>query len=238
MAINDDGLWTHTKYGYSVPRRNGKNEIVAMRELYGLLNGEKILHTAHRTTTSHSASLRLTELLDALGYIEVQRMNKEKLAAGDYTNHYTYSKQFGLERVSVIGLGQCDFRTRSGKGGLGEGFDLLIIDEAQDFHEETEEAAAEAGTEDAAEARTDLQKEMLPEDIPLDALQVQILRSLLEGGDAAKIMKDNHLMPSIVADAINEAFFDEIGDTVLLCEGDLLSLVEDYIEDVENYLGG
>ncbi len=116
--------------------------------------------------------------------------------------------------------------------------DSLLIDEAQDFHEETEEAAAEAGTEDAAEARTDLQKEMLPEDIPLDALQVQILRSLLEGGDAAKIMKDNHLMPSIVADAINEAFFDEIGDTVLLCEGDLLSLVEDYIEDVENYLGG
>lgn len=140
MAINDDGLWTHTKYGYSVPRRNGKNEIVAMRELYGLLNGEKILHTAHRTTTSHSASLRLTELLDALGYIEVQRMNKEKLAAGDYTNHYTYSKQFGLERVSVIGLGQCDFRTRSGKGGLGEGFDLLIIDEAQEYTDDQQSA--------------------------------------------------------------------------------------------------
>ena len=142
LAINDDGLWVHTKYGYSVPRRNGKNEIVAMRELYGLLNGERILHTAHRTTTSHSASVRLTELLDALGYIEVQRMNKETLKKGEYTNHYTYSKQFGLERIHVLGElgGTCDFRTRSGKGGLGEGFDLLIIDEAQEYTDEQESA--------------------------------------------------------------------------------------------------
>ena len=26
LAYNEDGLWIHTKYGYSVPRRNGKNE--------------------------------------------------------------------------------------------------------------------------------------------------------------------------------------------------------------------
>ena len=60
----------------------------------------------------------------------------------------------------------------------------------------------------------------------------------MEGGDAAEIIKANHLMPSIAADAINEAFFDEIGDTVLLCEGDALALVEDYVEDIEQILGG
>ena len=140
LAVNKDGLWVHTKYGYSVPRRNGKNEIVAMRELFGMVNGEKILHTAHRTTTSHSASIRLTELLDALGYIEVQRKNKEKEKNKEYDKNYTYSKQFGLERVSIIGGGCCDFRTRSGKGGLGEGFDLLIIDEAQEYTDEQESA--------------------------------------------------------------------------------------------------
>lgn len=53
LAVNDEGLWVHTKVGYSVPRRNGKNEIIAMREMWGLQNNEKILHTAHRTTTSH-----------------------------------------------------------------------------------------------------------------------------------------------------------------------------------------
>lgn len=140
LAVNKDGLWTHTRYGYSVPRRNGKNEIVAMRELYGMIKGERILHTAHRTTTSHSASVRLTELLDMLGYVEVQRLNKGKQANGDYQKNYTFSKQFGLERVNVIGGGTCDFRTRSGKGGLGEGFDLLIIDEAQEYTDEQESA--------------------------------------------------------------------------------------------------
>ena len=53
LARNAEGLWVHTKFGYSVPRRNGKNEIAAIRELYGLQQGESILHTAHRTTTSH-----------------------------------------------------------------------------------------------------------------------------------------------------------------------------------------
>lgn len=38
LAINEDGLWTHTKFGYSVSRRNGKNEIVLMRELFDLKN--------------------------------------------------------------------------------------------------------------------------------------------------------------------------------------------------------
>ena len=39
LATNEENLWTHTKFGYSVPRRNGKNEIVAMREMYGLVKG-------------------------------------------------------------------------------------------------------------------------------------------------------------------------------------------------------
>lgn len=59
MAVNSDGLWVHTKFGYAVPRRNGKNEIVAIRELWGLQQGESILHTAHRTTTSRTAWERL-----------------------------------------------------------------------------------------------------------------------------------------------------------------------------------
>ena len=55
MAVDDDGLWVHSKFGLSVPRRNGKSEVDKMRELWGLFHGEHILHTAHRTTTKHSA---------------------------------------------------------------------------------------------------------------------------------------------------------------------------------------
>ena len=54
MAVDDDGLWVHSKFGLSVPRRNGKSEIDKMRELWGLFHGEHILHTAHRTA-KHSA---------------------------------------------------------------------------------------------------------------------------------------------------------------------------------------
>jgi phage terminase large subunit-like protein len=138
LAINNEGLWVHTKFGYSVPRRNGKNEVVAIREFYGLEHGERILHTAHRTTTSAAASRRLAALLDAAGYIEVTRLKKGET----YDKHYTYSKQMGLERIVILGEGggTIDFRTRSSKGGLGEGFDLLVIDEAQEYTDDQESA--------------------------------------------------------------------------------------------------
>ena len=130
LATNEDGLWVHPKYGYSVPRRNGKGEILTIRELYGLSIGEHILHTAHRTTTSSSASKRLAALLKAKGYEEILRPKKNEV----YVNAYTYSKQFGLERITLLDTGgSVDFRTRTSTGGLGEGFDLLIIDEAQEY---------------------------------------------------------------------------------------------------------
>ena len=44
-------------------------------------------------------------------------------------------------------------------------------------------------------------------------------------------------MPSMVADTINEALYDEIGDIVLECDGDSLTIVEDYLEDLEELTG-
>ena len=138
LAVNEEGLWVHTKFGYSVPRRNGKNEIVAIREIFGLINGERILHTAHRTTTSSAASKRVSSILNGMGYVEISRPKNGKT----YEKAYTFSKQFGLERIIILdkGGGSCDFRTRSSKGGLGEGFDLLVIDEAQEYTDDQESA--------------------------------------------------------------------------------------------------
>jgi len=130
LAVNDDKLWIHPKFGYSVPRRNGKGEILTIREMYGIEIGEHICHTAHRTTTSSSASKRLADLLKAKGYSEIFRPKKSEV----YSQAYTYSKQFGLERITLLDTGgSVDFRTRTSAGGLGEGFDLLIIDEAQEY---------------------------------------------------------------------------------------------------------
>lgn len=120
MAVRSDGLWTHSKFGYAVPRRNGKNEIVVMRELWGLLQGESIMHTAHRTSTSHSSWERLVRVLEESGY------KKDE--------DYTILRATGREKVDFIKSGgRVDFRTRTATGGLGEGFDLLVIDEAQEY---------------------------------------------------------------------------------------------------------
>lgn len=128
MAIREDGLWVHSRFGYSVPRQNGKNEIVSIRELYGLTRGEKLLHTAHRTATSHTAWERLCGLIAKAGY-------KEGF-------HYKTTKQFGLEHIEMLdgSGGVINFRTRSSKGGLGETYDTLIIDEAQEYTLDQESA--------------------------------------------------------------------------------------------------
>ncbi|MBQ6551682.1 MAG: TerB N-terminal domain-containing protein [Lachnospiraceae bacterium] len=74
--------------------------------------------------------------------------------------------------------------------------------------------------------------------VPLGDAEVRILQALLRGEPADGLLREARLMPSIAADTINEALFDMVGDTVLLCEDDRLSLVEDYIEDVLEILGG
>lgn len=126
LAVNDEDLWVHMKFGFSVPRQNGKNEVVAMRELEGLENGEKILHTAHRTTTSATAFNRLLAIMEEAGYEEDE--------------HFTKIKAIGREHIKLIGGGKIDFRTRTSTGGLGESFDLLVIDEAQEYTDDQESA--------------------------------------------------------------------------------------------------
>ena len=55
MAVEDD-LWVHQKFGYAIPRRNGKTEIVYMMEIWALEKGLNVLHTAHRISTSPDKS--------------------------------------------------------------------------------------------------------------------------------------------------------------------------------------
>lgn len=130
MAQNDEGLWTHQKYGYEVPRQNGKGEVLTMREFWGLVNNERICHTAHKTSTSHSAWARLVTLLTEAGYVELGRKKKnQKIPEKSFKS----TKQYGLEQIMLTNGGSIVFRTRTEAGGIGESFDCLIIDEAQEY---------------------------------------------------------------------------------------------------------
>lgn len=127
MAVEDDGLWVHQKFGYSIPRRNGKTEVVYIFELWALENGLSALHTAHRISTSHSSFEKLKKYLEDSGYVEGEDFNSIKAK--------------GQERLELYKSGGViQFRTRTSSGGLGEGFDLLVIDEAQEYTTEQESA--------------------------------------------------------------------------------------------------
>ena len=119
MAVNDDGIWTHTTFGYAVPRQNGKGEILIIRELRGLAYGERIIHTAHLVSTAHAAFEKLLRILDLIG------LEKGK--------DYFSIKAKGQEQIRLKQGGVIDFRTRTNTGGLGESYDLLVIDEAQEY---------------------------------------------------------------------------------------------------------
>lgn len=127
MAVDDDGLWVHQKFGYSLPRRNGKTEIIYMLELWALEHGLNVLHTAHRISTSHSSFEKMKKYLEKSGYKEGTDFNSIKAK--------------GQERLELYATGGViQFRTRTSSGGLGEGFDILVIDEAQEYTTEQESA--------------------------------------------------------------------------------------------------
>lgn len=123
MAVTPKGLWKHTKFGLAVPRQNGKNEVVLLRELWGLQHGERIIHTAHRTDTAHKAWERLLDRV-------------EKTDLGVESSY----KARGKEHIEITGGGKIEFRTRTNSGGLGESFDLLVYDEAQELTNEQDAA--------------------------------------------------------------------------------------------------
>ena len=72
--------------------------------------------------------------------------------------------------------------------------------------------------------------------LPLDAIHWHILNLLLQGESVHSYISAQHLMPTIVADTINEALFDEIGDNAIECDGDTLTIVEDYVDDVRSVI--
>lgn len=127
MAVDKKGLWVHQKFGYSIPRRNGKSELLYMLELWGLHQGLNILHTAHRISTSHSSFEKVKRYLEKMGYVDGE--------------DFTSIRAKGQERIALTNTeGVLQFRTRTSNGGLGEGFDIMIIDEAQEYTTEQESA--------------------------------------------------------------------------------------------------
>ena len=74
-------------------------------------------------------------------------------------------------------------------------------------------------------------------DVRLSREQRAFLILLLRKENWKAYLSERHLSVSILADEINDAFMEEIGDTILEMEADIPVIIEDYREDIENLLG-
>lgn len=82
--------------------------------------------------------------------------------------------------------------------------------------------------------------EILPEQTEsaagLDAIEVEFLQCLLQGKPYDALLREHGVMLSVLVDSINEKLFDQFADTVILFEGDVPELIEDYADELKGMI--
>ena len=109
--------------------------------------------------------------------------------------------------------------------------DSLLTEEEM----EAEEAAAAPASVPEERESAPAGEEAPP--LPLEPELRELLALALEGKPTKAWLSERHRMPTVAVDAVNEAFYDEIGDSVLEWDGEEITLAEDYREDVLRLLG-
>lgn len=130
LATNQHGKSLAGKVGLAVPRQNGKNAILEAVELFKMVvQGRRVLHTAHEVKTARKAFLRLASFFENAGqYPELAEM----VVQLRYGN--------GQEGILLNNGGSCEFLARSRGSGRGFTADDLVMDEAQELTDEHLEA--------------------------------------------------------------------------------------------------
>lgn len=130
LGLDAEGNYTTTSAGLAVPRQNGKNVCLEAREFYGLIvNGEKILHTAHQVRTAKKSFRRLMAMFTDKRFPEIQDTVKQIR----YTN--------GEESIELLNGGAIEFAARTKKAARGfDGISLVVYDEAQELTDDQVEA--------------------------------------------------------------------------------------------------
>lgn len=130
LGRDERDRFTALSCGLSVPRQNGKNAVIEVRELYGLVaTGEKFLHTAHEVKTARKAFLRLAS------YFEDERRHPE-LAEMVVSIRRTN----GQEGIYLDNGGTIEFSARSRGAARGFTVDTVVLDEAQELTDDQIEA--------------------------------------------------------------------------------------------------
>ena len=130
LGRDKSGKRNVTSAGLSLPRQNGKNVCLEAREFYGLVvDGERILHTAHQVRTSKKSFRRLAAMFTDKRHPEVTDIVKNIR----YTN--------GEECIELDNGGSIEFSARSRQAARGfDGISLVVYDEAQELMDDQVEA--------------------------------------------------------------------------------------------------
>lgn len=129
LTRDEDDKFAFTSCGLPIPRQNGKNAVLEMREWYGLcIIGEKILHTAHRVDTARKAFLRLVTFFENPEHPEIA----ELVVSIRRTN--------GQESITLANGGMIEFSSRVNGGSRGSTYDVVVFDEAQELTDDQMEA--------------------------------------------------------------------------------------------------
>ena len=140
MVLDDwlaetNGQWSGLTCGISVPRQNGKNVLLEVRELFGLVGrGERILHTAHEVKTAAKHFKRFKHFFG-----EKRNDPGAKFPALNALVEQVRNAN-GQEGIYLKNGGQIEFIARSKNSGRGFTVDVLVMDEAQEMSEDALEA--------------------------------------------------------------------------------------------------
>ena len=135
LSVDEHDLWSSLTCGLSCPRQNGKNAVLEVRELFGMVGrGEKILHTAHEVKTARKAFKRLQHFF---GRSVGDRSAKFPELNARVTELRNVN---GQEAIFLDNGGSVEIVARSKNSGRGFTADVLILDEAQEMSDEDLEA--------------------------------------------------------------------------------------------------
>lgn len=134
LAVKD-GRWASLTCGLAVPRQNGKNALIEIRELFGAVGlGERILHTAHEVKTHLKHFRRMKHFFGEKANDPGARY-PELNALVEHVRHVN-----GQEAIILKNGGSIEFIARSKNSGRGFTIDVLVMDEAQEMAEDELEA--------------------------------------------------------------------------------------------------
>ena len=130
LGKDEAGKYNVTSAGLTCPRQNGKNLCLEAREFYGLIvNGERILHTAHQVKTAKKSFRRLAAMFTDKRHPEIT----DEVKSIRYTN--------GEECIELVNGGSIEFSARSRQAARGfDGISLVVYDEAQELQDDQVEA--------------------------------------------------------------------------------------------------